>query len=135
MFKTLQSYKKHLTYANFSAIKCNLFAFFDYSLWNHYVKGHLFVFLVLNNSALYFFCFFNIYTYTKKRDLLYSVPLYIFANKKRDCIIAVPLSEALALPSIPNNNTVAHAVCIYVRMRVPSIHTNGHLVSRCFGIC
>ena len=34
------------------------------------------------------------------------------AYKKRDCTIAVPLFEALALPFVPNSNTVAHAVCI-----------------------
>ena len=35
-------------------------------------------------------------------------------TKKRDCTIAVPRFEALVLPFVPNNNTEAHAVCIYM---------------------
>ena len=54
--------------------------------------------------------------------------------KKRDCNLAVPLSEALVLPFVPNSNTVAHAVCMNARtMRVHYLHTNGHLVLQCFG--
>ena len=59
-------------------------------------------------------------------------------TKKRDCNVAVPLTEALVLPSIPNNNTEAHAVCIddfytqYARTII--IHTHEHLVSQCFGM-
>ena len=34
----------------------------------------------------------------------------------------------------PNNNTEAHAVCICMRIRASVIHTNGHLVSQCFGL-
>ena len=30
-------------------------------------------------------------------------------TKKRDCTVAVPLNEALALPLYPNSNTEAHA--------------------------
>ena len=36
-------------------------------------------------------------------------------TKKRDCNLAVPLTEALVLPSNPNNNTEAHAVCTNAR--------------------
>ena len=43
--------------------------------------------------------------------------------KKRDCNLAVPLSEALVLPFVTNSNTVAHAICIKVRaMRVANTH-------------
>jgi hypothetical protein len=56
-------------------------------------------------------------------------------TKKRDCNLAVPLTEALVLPSNPNNNTEAHAVCTNARtMRVHYLHTNGHLVLQCFGL-
>ena len=33
-------------------------------------------------------------------------------TKKRDCYLAVPLIEALALPVNPNSNTEPHSVCI-----------------------
>ena len=56
-------------------------------------------------------------------------------TKKRDCNLAVPLLKALVLPSNPNNNTEAHAVCTNARtMRVHYLHTNGHLVLQCFGL-
>ena len=55
-------------------------------------------------------------------------------TKKRDCNLAVPLTEALVLPFVPNSNTVAHAECTNARtMRVHYLHTNGHLVLQCFG--
>ena len=55
-------------------------------------------------------------------------------TKKRDCNLAVPHSEALVLPFHPNSNTEAHAVCTNARnVRVHYLHTNGHLVSQCFG--
>ncbi len=58
----------------------------------------------------------------------------VYAYKKRDCNLAVPLIEALVLPFVPNSNTVAHAVCMNARtMRVHYLHTNGHLVLQCFG--
>jgi hypothetical protein len=54
VLKTLQSYKKILTYANFRATKCGKNAFFfDYSLWNHYVNVHLPLFLALRQWAVY----------------------------------------------------------------------------------
>jgi hypothetical protein len=60
-------------------------------------------------------------------------PAYI--NKKRDCNLAVPLTQALVLPSIPNNNTEAHAVCTNARtMRVHYLHTNGHLSAAMFWV-
>ena len=47
------------------------------------------------------------------------MPNQVYTNKKRDCNLAVPHSEALVLPSNPNNNTEAHAVCTNARiMRV-----------------
>ena len=56
-------------------------------------------------------------------------------NKKRDRNLAVPHSEALVLPSNPNNNTEAHAVCINARIiRAHYLHTYGHLVLQCFGL-
>jgi len=56
-------------------------------------------------------------------------------TKKRDCNLAVPHSEALVLPSNPNNNTEAHAVCTNARtMRVHYLHTNGHLSAAMFWI-
>ena len=45
-------------------------------------------------------------------------------TKKRDCNVAVPLTEALVLPSIPNNNTEAHAVCIYVFLHAIRAYNN-----------
>ena len=33
-------------------------------------------------------------------------------KQKRDCNLAVSLTEALVLPFVPNSNTEAHAVCI-----------------------
>ena len=43
------------------------------------------------------------------------IPKFNDTYKKRDCTIAVPLTEALVLPFVPNNNTEAHAVCTYIR--------------------
>ena len=49
---------------------------------------------------------------------------FFFTSSKKDVEIAAKgdrswtLIKALALPSIPNNNTEAHAVCTHVRMRV-----------------
>ena len=58
-----------------------------------------------------------------------------YTYKKRDCNLAVPLVEALVLPFHPNNNTVAHAVCINARtMRVHYLHTNGHLSAAMFWV-
>ena len=54
-------------------------------------------------------------------------------NKKRDCNLAVPLVEALVLPFVPNNNTVAHAVCTCTYIYVPINTYHEHLVLQCFG--
>ena len=66
--------------------------------------------------------------------LSYVSCIGITQHKKRDRTIAVPLFKALVLPFNPNNNTEAHAVCIYARLHARLIHTNEHLVSQCFGL-
>jgi hypothetical protein len=66
-----------------------------------------------------------------RAQLLVNIVRYIY--KKRDCIIAVPLIEALALPSHQNSNTVAHAVCIGTPYGRTNLHTLSILVSHCFG--
>ena len=49
-------------------------------------------------------------------------------QKKRDCTIAVPLTEALVLPFVTNSNTVAHAVYIIIMNDAYAhAHNNIHL--------
>ena len=48
-------------------------------------------------------------------------------QKKRDCTIAVPLTEALVLPFVTNSNTVAHAVYIIMRYAYAHAHNIIHL--------
>ena len=72
--------------------------------------------------------------------LLRCIIAIISNTKKRDCTIAVPPIEALALPFHPNNNTVAHAVCIHVRQkRNEVLHTMGilccNVLGKSFRIC
>ena len=63
--------------------------------------------------------------------LFIQTHVFIHIQRKRDCTIAVPLIEALALPFVPNSNTVAHAVCISYKgtqyAHAMYIHTRGHL--------
>ncbi len=58
-------------------------------------------------------------------------------TKKRDCNLAVPLTEALVLPFVTNSNTEPTPYVYYIdryaltRTRI-NTHTIGILVSQCF---
>ena len=84
---------------------------------------------IVSHHNLYILCIYPVIFIT-----IFLLSIYI-QTKKRDRNLAVPHSEALVLPSNPNNNTEAHAVCANARiMRVHYLHTNGHLVLQCFGL-
>ena len=57
-------------------------------------------------------------------------------RKKRDCNLAVPRIEALALPFYLNKQHRAHAACIYTRIHayLIVIHTNEHPCAAMFWI-
>ena len=90
----LQRYKKNRTSASFLLTKCATFLIKCY--WGTFSVPSV------NSDPL---LFMNKY----KSGYLRLCSAFICIQKKRDCTVAVPLNEALALPSLPNKQHRVHA--------------------------